>query len=709
MGDFFVLPALTALLLQLSDLARSAWQQTRLLFAPAERLTCVEWSETYREVAGGFKQGKFSFYDQPVFKAIVRAYDDPAVEEVCCQKPTQIGWTAGVVLNVLGFHIHQDPCAIVAVFAQEKSVKKFVAEKLDPTIKRTKVLAERVPIESRNAENTIFHKGFPLGYIALGGANSPANIKSTDARVGIVEEPDDVSKDVKNQGDAIALTKARTKGSPNRKHLIGGSPTLDEASNIAEEMLKSDQRRLYVACWHCEHLQTLRWSQVKWRDDADQHHPVYGRARPETARYHCEACADETTGKGLWTDAQKETAIREACAAEEAEPGSRWKAHAPFSGIAGFYLNELYSVFATARMEALVRTRLVAELADSRGDDGKMKEFVNGTEGEVYRRKNSEMPDLDTLKQRQEPENYAEWTVPADGLVAELAVDVQRGGATSGESRLEYRARVWGRDRESWLTSVGILVGNVLEEPVWEQLDRTIQTPIKNLGGGTVYIGAVSIDAGDGMTADAVLAYIRSRKRKFPNVKFSPVKGAPESARMREVYTPPSPSVDVAANDKASKYGLRLYIVGTGRAKDWIFVHLKLGADRGRGRMHTYAGVPEIYWEHMTSEVLVPGKGGRMVYKRRAGKANHWLDCEVYGLHGSLRLRVHTMSAAEWAMTEALVRQRNLDLAPVLADPDPAIAPPALFPVAEPPTAEPVDANNFLLELQKLRRKNARA
>ena len=61
-----------------------------------------------------------------------------------------------------------------------------------------------------------------------------------------------------------------------------------------------------------------------------------GEHRPETARYHCVAC------DAAWSDALRWAAIRR----------GEWRARAPFRGIAGFHLNEIYSSW--VRLEAMV-------------------------------------------------------------------------------------------------------------------------------------------------------------------------------------------------------------------------------------------------------------------------------------------------------------------------------------------------------------------
>lgn len=648
MTDRLTSRALALVLSLMSPTARAAWDGSREKFAPPEFLNITQWAEKHREVVGGFKPGRFELATQPVFRYVLDSYADPVVREIVVQKSSQIGYSVSVELNVIGYHIHQDPCAVIAIFPQEKSLKKFVNEKLDPTIEGTNVLARLIPTKSRNSKNTLYHKRYPAGFLALGGGNSIANVKSTDARVVLVSEPDDVSKDVKNQGDGIALAKARCKAFADRKIVIGGTPTLDELSSVQEEMEKSDKRRLYVRCPHCDHAQTLRWEQVQWLKDADTYHPVYGRNRPETAGYLCES---EECGT-LWTDEEKNAAVVRAC------DESDWRAHATFREIRGIYMDELHSINPTASFQALATRLVEAEYAQKRGDETKLKEFWNGTLGLPYKRKSNQVPQVEVLREKSQSAGYAELTVPSGALILAAGVDVQRGG-DKAEPRLEVVLRAWGRNEESWLTLFKQVLGNPLEPEVWDALDQVWCTPVKNLGGGVLFPSAVSIDASDGATSDAVYSYVRSRRSRFPGIKFMPIKGWSESRAKKEIYTPPSQKLDMDALGKASKYGLKLYMVGTNNAKDLIYARLRLKGE-GSAQMHIYSGVPERYFVQMTNAVKAPGRGRSLVWQDLPGKPVEALDCEGYALHASRRLRVNTLTEAQWQGIEMQVRQRPL-------------------------------------------------
>lgn len=632
----------------LSPQARQALRRARRHFAPARRMSVREWAETHRRMHSGPRAGNlFEIDETPALAGILAAYQDPLVREVWCQKSAQIGWTQGFVMNVMGYHVHLDPCPILVLFAKEGATKRFMREKLEPAIRASRVLLDRIPLEARSPSNTQDYKGFTGGFIQLVGSNSPTNVKSTDARVVIVEEPDDTSKNVAGQGDSIAMGRERYKSYPNGKMIVGGTPTVRGLSKIEAGMLKTDQRRMYVECPHCGHEQTLRFEQLRWQQDALVHHPVYGTHRPDTARYACEACGVDGQEHLFWTDDQKNQAVL----AASKRPDHGYRATAAFSGIAGFYTNELYSTFAGSRFEYFAQKWLEAKHAMDLGDDSLMRSFKNNQLGETFELK-SDAPEIADLVDR--GEDYAEWTVPAEALVATAFVDVQRGGEASGEARLEYLIVAWGRGEESWRVARGVALGNPMDTATWDELDRQLAKPIRNAAGGVLPLTALGVDSGDGMTQEAVYRYCRARSMDARDV--IPTKGA--SKRGKPIYSPPR-ALDHTHNDRASRWGLKLYLIGTESAKDTIAARLKLQG-RGDGRMHWPAAIGTDYLEQITAEVKIPGRNGEELWSCRAGRRNEMLDCEVGNLHLARKLRLHSMPEHYWRELEAQIRQPDL-------------------------------------------------
>lgn len=637
----------SGVLAQISDSALRVLARVSAKAKPSERLGLIAWAEKNRKVTSGSRQGDFRIDSVPALKEVLEAYEDPNVREIVFRKPSQIGWTVSVPLNICLYHAAQDPCGVLGLFAKDGAAKNFCREKLNPAIKATRALAKLLNADSRNPDNTLDYKGFPGGWIRLNGVGSITNVKSADPKVVFVEEPDDVGHDVKGQGDAIAHGKARTKTFEDSKLVIGGSPTIEDFSAVSEELKISDWRLPHINCPHCGFEQRLVWENVRWLKDAQVQHEVYGLHRQETARY---LCANEDCG-ALWTDREKNEAIL-----LKVRTGKLYQATRPFTGVAGFDLadgGELWSILPTSSMEALVKKFLEARYDEKRGKPAKMVEFVNGTLARTRKLK-TDAPPAQVLLGRKG--DYPQWTCPSGGLVLFGAVDVQRGGDTSGEPRLEFMLRAFGRGMESWRVAYGQVLGNPLEESTWAKLLAELTKPVKNVGGGYMIPRNVSIDASDGMTSDAVFRFVRpNMARGYLAIKGWSEKG---KGRQKEIYTRPAP-LDVHSDTKAAKWGLQLYMVGTISAKDTIFSRLKLTGE-GPGRMHFDADLDQRYVDGLLSEAKVPLGNGREGYIKKSGVPNEPLDLEAMCLHAAHSAGAHTWSNGTWDQLERELRQKTL-------------------------------------------------
>ena len=232
--------------------------------------------------------------------------------------------------NVAGYHIHQDPCPVLLMQPSLEMAEAWSRERFAPMLRDTPVLRGLVgDARARDSENTIRHKTFPGGHIAMVGANSPASLASRPIRLVLADEVDRYPLSAGTEGDPLSLATKRQTTFWNRKTLLGSTPTLKVTSVIWREWLRSDMRKFYVPCPHCDHRQVLTWANVRWDKNEDGEH------LPETAYYLCEG-----DGCGsAWSDAERWQAIAH----------GEWRATAPFNGIAGFHITGFVSPWLTLR------------------------------------------------------------------------------------------------------------------------------------------------------------------------------------------------------------------------------------------------------------------------------------------------------------------------------------------------------------------------
>jgi phage terminase large subunit GpA-like protein len=631
---------------------------------PPTPMSIIDWAETHRilsrEEANDYA-GKYSLENTPALRGILAECDTKRNRRVAVQKAAQQGYTAGVVCNVLGYHVHWEPCVQVVMFPREKSAKDFDAEKFSPMVRSTPVLAKCIRLKSRTDGNSTTRKHYPGGLAKFVASNSPSDVKSTSAKIRIVEEPDDTNKDVKGQGNAIALLRERGKTIRNSFELIGGTPTAKGASEIEKEMCTTDQRRFMVPCHHCGERHEVEWAHVVIpgqnlsadelaADDIDARYPnreVYGRARHEEAYYVCPHCG------GLWSDDERIANIR---AAARVAPFYGWEPTAD-SADPGFYCNELQSVFDGSRIPVLAEKYLRAKHLLEQGDPTEMVAFWNSTRGMCWEYK-GELPEEDELRQR--AEKYTEWSVPVGGLIALLTIDVQH-------DRLAITCWVVGRGEEMWLAYWGEIYGQtvVAHQGAWIELEQLFGKQVRTAFGGALSIAAVAIDCSDGQTSEASYSFVRKHHRKDRQVLA--LKGASDDTGRVEIWTPPKPIDPNFKATKASRFGVQIHIVGTAKAKDLILGWSTEGgrvrlSGNGPGRMHWYDTVREDFYEQMLSEIKIPGRINPRIrtWKARTDRRNEALDCTVYAVYLSRHLRLHLRRPAQWDYDELRQRQRAL-------------------------------------------------
>jgi phage terminase large subunit GpA-like protein len=631
---------------------------------PRPALLPLAWVEKYRYLSAMENPdyaGPFRVENIPALRGVLAMIGQRGVSRVVCQKSAQIAYTSAIVCTTMGYFAHWRPCVQVAMFPRDKSAKDFDAEKFSPMVRATPVLASRIELKSRAAGNSQTRKHYPGGLLKFVASNSPSDVKSTTAKILYIEEPDDVNKDVKGQGNSIALLRERGKTVGNTIEIIGGTPTAKGASEIEKEMRTTDQRRFLVTCPHCGERHAFEWPNViipgfgispedLAKPDIDASFPVrevYGRAYWESAYYVCPHCG------APWSEDERIASIR---AAASEPPFYGWEPTAT-SADPGFFLNELLSVFPGSRLPLLAKKFLRAQYLMDQGDPTEMVAFWNSTLGLPWEYK-GELPEEDELKKR--AEKYTEWTCPVGGIVPIASVDVQH-------DHLAVTIWVVGRGEEMWLAFWGEFYGQtvVAHAGAWRELEQLLERPITLANGATLPIAICGIDCSDGQTSDAVYSFVRQHDRVACPVLA--LKGASDAEGNVEIWRPPRAIDPNRRATKASRYGVQVHIVGTAKAKDLILGWAQEGgrvrlAGNGAGRMHWYENVREDFYEQLLSEIKVPSRLNprRRAWKPRTDRRNECLDCTVYAIYLSRHLRLHLKRPYQWDVLEFQIRQRPL-------------------------------------------------
>jgi phage terminase large subunit GpA-like protein len=331
---------------QAEDLARATWCDGQ---QPEPILTVSEWSDENRYLSqkAASEPGRWRTDRTPYLRAIMDALSASSpIQRVVFEKGAQIGATESG-LNWIGYVIDQAPGPMLSVAPTVDMAKRYSKQRVAPMIEESPALRDSVAdSRSRDSGNTVLAKEFAGGVLVMTGANSAVGLRSMPARYVFLDEVDGYPGDVDGEGDPVALAEARTRTFQRRKIYMVSTPTIAGRSRIDREFSKSDQRRFFVPCPHCDHYQTLQFKQLKWP-----------KLEPARATYWCEDCAAE---------------IGEEHKTEMLRRGE-WRATAEGDGrTVGFHLSSMYSPVGWMSWVEIAQRWEAAQ-----GDPELLKEFIN--------------------------------------------------------------------------------------------------------------------------------------------------------------------------------------------------------------------------------------------------------------------------------------------------------------------------------------------
>jgi len=492
----------------------------------------------------------------------------------------QVGKTE-LELNVIGRYVHLDPCPILVVLPKQDTAEDWSKDRLAPMFRDTHVLKGRLkPAKTRDSDNKILHKKFPGGHITLVGANSPANLAFRPIKAVIFDEVDKFPVSAGKEGDVLKLAEKRTQTYDDRLIISVCTPSTKGESRIEIEWEKSDKRYYFVPCVHCGTHQVLKWSNVKWDRDAD------GTHHPETAFYVCENCGAVLDDRDI----------------NDMVQSGEWRATAPFKGVVGFHIWELYSPWGT--LEKIVTAFLEAEK-----DPEALKVFVNTVLGELWEERGESADEHELLKRVEE---YPA-PVPSGVAVLTAGVDVQ-------DNRLEIGVMGHGKYFERWWIDYKVIYGDPSKPEVWNDLDIYLQKTFDTETGEKLKTACTCIDSG-------------YKAQEVYN--FCSKKGARRIYAVKGIDTPDPSRPIIGKPSRVKRYHIDLFSIGVDTAKRYIMARLKI-SEFGTGYVH----FPKAEWcnheffQQLTAEELVSQRRAGNIVKvwKKKRPRNEALDVFVYAL-----------------------------------------------------------------------------
>lgn len=566
------------------------------VFAPPPRMTVTEWADEFRFLSpeSSGNPGKYSSAMTPYAREWMDSINDPTSTGTVLMVASQLGKTEALN-NMIGYFIAVEPSPILMVQPTIDLAESWSKERLAPMIRDTPTLTDKVAdARSRDSGNTMLHKTFPGGNIAMAGANAPSGLASRPRRVVLLDEVDRFPVSAGTEGDPSSLAIRRTETFWNPVVVETSTPTVKGFSRIEARWEESDQRHLWCPCPRCGVAQVLTWGQV--RHEAED---------GTDAWLECSSCSTHLT------DDERRQMVR----------AGKWFPDHPERTLRGYHLNGIASLF---RHKRGFKSRLHQMVADNLSAKRKSKEvlrtWINTFLAETWEDE-GEGIEFGPLLQRRE--NWGEF--PEGGFIVTAGADIQG-------DRIEIELVAWGADEESWSLGYFIVMGDFNRPEVQADVDEILSRTFTHPNGSPIKITAAFIDSGH--KTKAVYQFVRRRElRRVYAVKGRGGPGVPIISRPT----------------RQGKERAALYTVGTDTAKDTIYSRLS-NSELGPGYMHFPSDRGEDWFRQLTAEKKVTRYRDGVPFTKfeNPSKArNEALDCRVYALGALQVLNVNWKRLAE--------------------------------------------------------------
>lgn len=583
-------------------------------------MTVSQWADADRRLSAesSSEPGRYSTSRTEYARAIMDAFNDPAVEEVVACTSAQVSKTT-ILENVIAYHMVHSPAPVMVVMPTLDLAEAFSKDRLSPMLRDTRVLRGKVvDTGSRKAGNTLLHKKFPGGHITICGANSEASLSSRPIKIVLGDEVD--RWETTSEGDPGDLVRTRTTAFFDAK--VGWFSTPKLAGGPIESLYEaSDRGKFWIPCpAGCDQHFVLRFAHLKWEEGQAAPASDGRRVRFAERAWWVSPCCERE-----FDDLAKDRAIRRGA----------WRSEQPFRGRRGFWLWAGYSPFMSA-------SKIADRWLAAQSDASKLQVFVNTVLGEGWRDR-GEAPDWERLSARRE--GYVLGQIPLGVLVLTAGIDVQK-------DRFAISVWGWGRGKQRWLVEHDELPCDTSNQASYDELTRRIERVYEHPSGESMRIVIAGIDDGYAVTQTQVRTWARQHAGRVLLLKgYDHGQG---------IIALPS-AVDVTVGGRRLRRGVKLWPLNVTMCKHDLYGALRQpvpadGESFGPGYVHLAADTPDEYLRQLVAEEYVPPRDSRKGYWQKIRERNEALDCHNMARGCAEQIGISRWGERDWRKLEASLR-----------------------------------------------------
>jgi len=541
----------------------------------------------------------------------------PWVRRVTLMASTQVG-KSEALNNVAGYYVNQKPSPTMFVLPNRDAARLAAERRVLPMVQSCETLLDELTERAHDVKHREIV--FKRSVLYMRSAQSPTDLASVPVRLVLCDEVDKWPRWSGREADPLALVAERTRTFHDHCIVISSTPTTRDGT-VWREYEQGDMRKYHLPCPHCEAMQVLEWSQVKWHSDKVR--TASDMREQREAWYECKHC------KARINDIDKRDMLRRGVWVPDGKTVEEWQSG---GADADRHEHRSYHIWA-AYSPWLTFWKLAVAFLESKDDPARLQNFTNSWLAEVFEERVEATSDDAVAACISE---YEEHTVPDAALVITAAVDVQL-------DYMVYMVCAWGMDEQCWVIATARV-------ETWEQLRAEVYKP---WGAKEIWPRCVAIDSR--YRRDEVMEFARR------NTGTRMIAGVERNS--------PVP-FSTTRIDKHPKTGqvlpnsLTVWTVNVGMFKDLASHRLRLKLrpqENPIGLTHLPSDMPQHFVQQLSAEHKTARRSGNRVVRRwvlKPGrKRNEAWDVFVYNIAAARMVRVDTLRSSN-AEAQQQNRQR---------------------------------------------------